>query len=173
VEDTRRQRAVTRLLIALDEPDVRRGRDGYRPHMGALDAGDTRTITRPCGRDHWGVEADLQGFFDPSEHAGMLRMVAQRLEDRARLRLIKTWLNAGVLDTDGQVVPPVTGTPHGGIVSPIRVNVSRHDALDPAIPAHDLRALCDHGSGELSQRFDHPFPFFEATLAIRHDRVSC
>jgi hypothetical protein len=68
----------------------------------------------------------------------MLRMVAERLEDRALLRLIKTWRKAGVLDTDGQslpwtrsrVRPPVTGTPHGGIISPMLANVSRHDAVD-------------------------------------------
>jgi hypothetical protein len=65
-------------------------------------------------------------------------MVAERLEDRALLRLIKTWRKAGVLDTDGQslpwtrsrVRPPVTGTPHGGIVSPILANVYLFYALD-------------------------------------------
>jgi len=60
----------------------------------------------------------MQGFFDAIDHAWMIRMVAERLEDRARLRLIKKWLNAGVLDTDGQVWHPVTGSPQGGIVTP-------------------------------------------------------
>jgi RNA-directed DNA polymerase len=117
VEDTRRPLAVTRLRTAIDAPDVRRGRDGYRPPMGAWDAVDTRTLTRPCGRSHGVVEAAMQGVFDTSDHAWMIRMVAERPEDRARRRLIKTWLTAGVLDTDGPVWPPVTGTPHGGIVT--------------------------------------------------------
>jgi len=95
-----------------------------------LDAVDQLTITRQFGRYHWVVEADMQGFFDAIDHAWMIRMVAERLEDRARLRLIKKWLNAGVLDTDGQVWHPVTGSPQGGIVSPILANVSLHDALD-------------------------------------------
>ncbi len=54
----------------------------------------------------------------------------ERLDDRALLRLIKQWLKAGVLDTDGTVVHPATGTPHGGVVSPILANMSLHYALD-------------------------------------------
>ena len=46
------------------------------------------------------------------------------------LRLIKKWLKAGVLDTDGQVIHPATGTPQGGIVSPILANVYLHYVLD-------------------------------------------
>lgn len=46
------------------------------------------------------------------------------------MRLIKKWLKAGVLDTNGQVLHPVTGTPQGGIVSPILANVYLHYALD-------------------------------------------
>ena len=64
VEDTRLQLAVTRLLTAIDAQEFLRWSDGYRPHIGALDAGDTLTITRPCGRDNWVVEADIRGVFD-------------------------------------------------------------------------------------------------------------
>lgn len=46
------------------------------------------------------------------------------------MRLIKKWLKAGILDTDGQVIHPVTGTPQGGIVSPILANVYLHYVLD-------------------------------------------
>ena len=53
-----------------------------------------------------------------------------RIDDRALLHLICTWLKAGIVDTDGQVVPPETGTPQGGTVSPVLANVSLHSALD-------------------------------------------
>jgi RNA-directed DNA polymerase len=122
--------AVTRLRTAIDEQDFRRCRDGYRPHIGALDAVDKLTITRQCGRDNWVVEADIQGFFDAIDHAWMIRMVAERIEDRALLRLIKKWLKAGILDTDGKVRHPVTGTPQGGSVSPILAHVYLHYAVD-------------------------------------------
>ncbi len=57
-------------------------------------------------------------------------MLEERIEDGAFLRLIKKWLQAGVLDTDGQVLHPTTGTPQGGIVSPVLANVYLHYALD-------------------------------------------
>jgi RNA-directed DNA polymerase len=130
VEDNLLQLAVTRLLPAIDEQDVLRCRAGYRPHMGALDAGDKLTITRPCGRYNGVVEADITGFFDNLEHEWMMRMLAERIDDRALLRLIQKWRTAGVLDTDGTVRHPVTGTPPGGVVSPILAHVSLHEALD-------------------------------------------
>src|SRR5882724_10871115 len=61
VEDQLLQWAVTRLLTAIDEQDCLRGSDGYRPHMGALDAVDKRTITLQFGRSNWVVEADMTG----------------------------------------------------------------------------------------------------------------
>jgi hypothetical protein len=57
-------------------------------------------------------------------------MLTERIDDKALLWLIKKWLKAGVLDTDGAVLHPVTGTPQGGIVSPILANVYLHYALD-------------------------------------------
>jgi retron-type reverse transcriptase len=56
--------------------------------------------------------------FDHIQHDWLIRMLEERLEDGALLRLIRTWLKAGVLDTDGQVIHPVTGTPQGGVSTP-------------------------------------------------------
>jgi RNA-directed DNA polymerase len=130
VEEKLVQLAVTRLLTAIDEQDFLRWSYGYRPHVGALDAVDTLTITLQCGRDNWGVEADITGFCDNIDHAWILRMLAERIDDRALLRLIKKWLKAGGLDTDGTVRHPATGSPQGGTVSPILANVSVPYALD-------------------------------------------
>ncbi len=57
-------------------------------------------------------------------------MLSLRINDRAFLCLIRKWLKAGILDTDGKVLDPNTGTPQGGIVSPILANVYLHYALD-------------------------------------------
>lgn len=130
VEDKLLQLAVTRILTAIYEQDFLRCSYGYRPHIGALDAVDKLTIKLQFGRYNWVVEADIKGFFDNIEHAWMIRMLAERIEDRALLWLIKKWLKAGVLDTDGQGLHPVTGTPQGGIISPILANVYLHYALD-------------------------------------------
>jgi group II intron reverse transcriptase/maturase len=57
-------------------------------------------------------------------------MLEQRIDDEPILRLIKKWLKAGVLDTDGKVLRPEGGTPQGGIISPLLANVYLHYALD-------------------------------------------
>ena len=130
VEDKLLQRAVTRIRQAIDEQDFLRCSDGYRPQVGALDAVDRLTIKRQFGRYNCVVEADIKGFFDTIDHDWLMRMLGERSEDGAFLRLIRKWLRAGGLETDGQVLPPVTGTPQGGIISPILANVYRHYALD-------------------------------------------
>ena len=91
---------------------------------------DKLTIKRPFGPDHVVVEADIKGCFDTIQHDGLIRMLEERLEDGAWLRRIRQWLTAGVRETDGQVIHPVTGTPQGGVISPILAHVYLHYALD-------------------------------------------
>jgi RNA-directed DNA polymerase len=129
-EDKLLQLAVARILEAIYEQDFLRCSYGYRPNVGPLDAVDKLTIKLQFGRYNWVVEADIKGFFDNIDHDWMVRMLEERVDDKAFVRLIKKWLKAGVLDTDGQVLHPVTGTPQGGIVSPILANVYLHYALD-------------------------------------------
>jgi hypothetical protein len=95
-----------------------------------LDAVDRLTIKRQCGRYNVVVEADIKGFVDNLAHGWLVRMLAERLEDGAFWRLIKTWLKAGVRDTDGQVLHPATGPPQGGRSSPILAPVYWHEARD-------------------------------------------
>ena len=130
VEDKLLQRAVARILEAIYEQDFLRCSYGYRPNIGALDAVDKLTIKLQFGRYHVVVEADIKGFFDNIQHDWVIRMLEERLEDGALLRLIRKWLKAGGLDTNGQVLHPATGTPQGGVISPILANVYLHYALD-------------------------------------------
>lgn len=130
VEDKLLQRAVARILEAIYEQDFLRCSYGYRPKVGALDAVDKLTIKLQFGQYHFVVEADIKGFFDNIQHGWLIRMLEERLEDGALLRLIRKWLKAGVLETDGQVIHPATGTPQGGVISPILANVYLHYALD-------------------------------------------
>ncbi len=130
IEDKLLQLAVTRILQAIYEQDFLRCSYGYRPNVGALDAVDKLTLKLQFGRYNFVVEADIRGFFDNLQHEWLVRMLEERIEDGAFLRLIQKWLKAGVLDTDGQVLHPATGTPQGGIVSPILANVYLHYALD-------------------------------------------
>ncbi len=144
VEEKLVQLAVTRLLTAIDEQDCLRWSSGYRPHVGALDAVDALTIKLQCGRANWVVEADITGCFDHIDHEWLLRMLAERIDDRALIRLIKKWLKAGGLDTDGTVRHPATGSPQGGVVSPILAKVSLHYARDLWFE----KVVKRHGHGE-------------------------
>jgi RNA-directed DNA polymerase len=119
VEDKLLQLAVTRILQAIYEQDFLRCSYGYRPNVGALDAVDKLTIKLQFGRYNYVVEADIRAFFDTIDHEWLMKMLEERIEDKQFLRLIRKWLKAGVLDTEGQVLHPATGTPQGGVISPI------------------------------------------------------
>jgi RNA-directed DNA polymerase len=130
VEDKLLQLAVTRILEAIYEQDFLRCSYGYRPKKSALDAVDKLTIKLQFGRYNFVVEADIKGFFDNIDHQRLIELLSLRIADQSLLRLIKKWLKAGVLDTDGKVIHPVSGTPQGGIISPLLANVYLHYALD-------------------------------------------
>jgi len=129
-EDKLLQLAVKRILEAIYEQDFLRCSYGYRPKKGALDAVDKLTVKLQFGRYNFVVEADIKSYFDNIDHEWLVKMLEERIDDRALMQLIKKWLKAGILDTDGKVKHPVTGTPQGGIVSPILANVYLHYALD-------------------------------------------
>jgi group II intron reverse transcriptase/maturase len=129
-QDKLLQIAVKRILEAIFEQDFLRCSYGYRPGVGALDAVDKLTVKLQFGKYNYVVEADIQGYFNNIDHAELLKLLAERVDDKAFLWLIEKWLKAGVLETDGQVTHPETGIPQGGIISPILANVYLHYALD-------------------------------------------
>ncbi len=130
LEDKLVQLACAKLLTAIYEQDFLDCSYGDRPGRGALDAVRDLTFDLQYGRYGYLVEADIQGVFDHMDHAWLLDMLRIRIDDRAFLKLIRKWLQAGVLETDGQVIHPETGTPQGGTVSPVLANVYLHYALD-------------------------------------------
>ncbi len=130
IADKLLQTAVAKILEAIYEQDFLSCSYGYRPGTSAHKAiKDLSAILRP-GHDAWVVEADIKGFFNTIEHDKLLNMLMQRIDDKPFLKLIRRWLKAGILEIDGQVLHPVTGTPQGGIVSPLLANIYLHYALD-------------------------------------------
>jgi group II intron reverse transcriptase/maturase len=77
----------------------------------------------------WLVEVDIVSFFDAMVHDHLRAFVRQRVRDGVLLRLIDKWLQAGVLE-DGRVTHPASGSPQGGVVSPLLSNVYLHEVLD-------------------------------------------
>ncbi len=130
LEDKIVQRAVTMLLNAIYEQDFRDVSDGYRVGRSAKEAVGDLCFQLQYGTFGYVVEADIQGFFDNIDHDWFLKMLALRIDDKAFLNLIRKWLKAGILEPDGMVIDPDTGTPQGGIVSPVLANVYLHYAVD-------------------------------------------
>ena len=130
LEDKLVQLACAKLLTAIYEQDFLDCSYGYRPGRGALEAVRDLTFDLQYGRYGYVVEVDVKGFFDHLDHTWLLDMLRVRIDDRAFLNLIGKWLKAGVLEIDGHVVHPETGTPQGGTVSPVLANAYLHYALD-------------------------------------------
>ncbi len=130
LEDKIVQTAVAMVMNAIYEQDFLDCSYGYRPKRSAKDAISDVTFQLQYGVYGYVVEADIKGFFDNLDHEWLLKMLAHRIDDRAFLNLIRKWLKAGILEPDGRIIHPDTGTPQGGIVSPILANVYLHYVLD-------------------------------------------
>jgi len=130
LEDKLVQLACAKLLNGIYEQDFLDSSYGYRAGRGASGAVKALTFDLQYGNYGHVVEADIKGFFDNLDHDWLLRMLNQRINDRTFLNLIRKWLKAGILETDGQVIHPNTGSPQGGIISPVLANVYLHYALD-------------------------------------------
>ena len=77
----------------------------------------------------WVVEADIEACFDRIDHAALKDRVRERVADKRVLGLIKAFLHAGILTEQGRFDRTVTGTPQGGILSPLLANIAL-SALD-------------------------------------------
>ena len=128
-EDKVLQRAVAMVLEAVYEQDFLDCSYGFRPGRSAHDALKAfRDATMAMGGG-WVLEADIQQFFDTLEHVHLREVLGRRIGDRSLMRLIGKWLNAGVM-ADGALRRPATGTPQGGVISPLLANVYLHEVLD-------------------------------------------
>lgn len=130
LEDKIVQKAAGMILEAIFEPVFHDSSYGYRPDRGSKDAVSDLSAKLQYGKFGYVVEADIKGFFDNIDHDRLLEMLQERIDDRAFLGLINKWLKAGILEPEGHVIHPDTGTPQGGIVSPILANLYLHVVLD-------------------------------------------
>jgi len=130
LEDKLLQLAVTQILLAIHEVDFKPCSYGYRPGLGAHDAIKALTDELQFKGHNFVAEADIKGFFDNIQWECLERMLEQRIQDGAFINLIRKWLRAGILEEDGRVLHPQTGTPQGGVVSPVLANIYLHYALD-------------------------------------------
>jgi len=128
-EDKVLQRAVVMILEAIYEQDFYEGSYGFRPGRSAHQALDALRETLKRHGGGWVLEVDIQRFFDTLDHAHLRAFLERRVRDGVLLRLIGKWLKAGVME-DGAIHYPESGSPQGGVISPLLANVYLHYVLD-------------------------------------------
>lgn len=124
------QYCAAQILSAIFEQDFLPCSHGYRRGKGPRSAALELSQRIHRGKFGWVLDADIKGFFDNLDHDWLLRMLEQRINDQSFLHLVKKWLKAGILEVDGKVLLPVTGTPQGGVISAVLANIYLHFALD-------------------------------------------
>ena len=129
LEDKVVQKAVVELLSVIYEQDFVKCSYGSRPGRSAHDALDEigRVICRrPIG---YVLEADICGYFDAMVREKLMEMIERRVGDRSVLRLIRKWINIGVME-EGRLLVTKTGTGQGQVISPLLANIYLHYVLD-------------------------------------------
>ena len=129
LEDKIVQRATVELLNAIYEQDFLGCSYGFRPGRSAHDALDEvgRIICRHS--ISYVLEADIRGYFDAIVRSQLMEMIEKRVRDGSILRLIRKWINVGVVD-EGRLLSSSTGTGQGQIISPLLANIYLHYVLD-------------------------------------------
>jgi len=128
-EDRIVQKQMSNLLQAIWEPEFRNCSYGFRPRRNAHQALARLGEVIRNESTQWVVEADIKGFFDHVNHDWLMKFLAYRIKDPVFLRLVSRFLKAGVME-DGLWRHEDSGTPQGGLVSPVLANIYLHYVLD-------------------------------------------
>ncbi len=128
-EDKLVQAGLVKILQAIYEQDFVDDSYGFRPLRSCHDA--LRALSQAVENEpvHYIVEADIKGFFDNVGQEQLMQFIRHRIVDKRILRLIKRFLKAGIQE-DGQHKASETGTPQGGVISPLLANIYLHYTLD-------------------------------------------
>jgi RNA-directed DNA polymerase len=128
------QASLKLVLEPIFEADFLPCSYGFRPGRRAHDAiAETRLLTSKSYE--WIVEGDITACFDEISHPALTDRVRQRISDKRVLALVKAFLKAGILGQDGALRDNDTGTPQGGILSPLLANIAL-SVLDQHIAGH-------------------------------------
>ena len=129
LEDKVLQRAVAMVLGAIYEEDFLDCSFGFRPKRSAHGLLYHLRHRLMAMKGAWILDVDVQGFFDNLDHAKLREILDHRVRDGVLRRTIHKWLHAGVLE-EGELSYSDSGTPQGGVISPLLANIYLHEVLD-------------------------------------------
>jgi RNA-directed DNA polymerase len=129
VEDKVLQRAVTMVLEVVYEQEFLDCSYGFRRGRSPHDALEALWKALMDANGGWVLDVDVRRFFDELDHKHLRDILDLRVQDGVLRRTIGKWLNAGVLE-DGNISYPESGTPQGGVISPMLANIYLHEVVD-------------------------------------------
>ncbi|HLS02705.1 MAG TPA: reverse transcriptase domain-containing protein, partial [Beutenbergiaceae bacterium] len=119
------QAALKLVMEPIFEADFHPSSYGFRPRRRAQDAiAEIHKFTSRPANYEWVFEADITACFDEIDHTALMEQVRGRISDKRVLALVRSFLKAGVLSEDGVNRNTYTGTPQGGILSPLLANIA-------------------------------------------------